>query len=198
MSDSSKRTEAQQREMPEPYEGNRPVPWLVVILVGAAFVWSLAYIGITHQAVPASYGDRRGAADFAVVSASTGGVVDGAQIYATQCLACHQASGAGLPGVFPPLGESEWVTGNAALPIQIVLHGVTGDLVVKGTTYNGLMPTFKDKLDDAEVAAVVTYIRHGFGNDADGVDAAAVAAQREATATRATPWNGSAELQTLK
>jgi mono/diheme cytochrome c family protein len=198
MSDSSKRTEAQQREMPEPYEGNRPVPWLVLILVGAAFIWSLAYIGITHQAVPAAYGDRRGAADFAAASGSADGVVDGAQIYATQCLACHQASGAGLAGVFPPLGDSEWVSGKAALPIQIVLHGVTGELDVNGTTYNGLMPTFKDKLDDAEIAAVLTYVRQSFGNAADEVDAAEVAAQREATAARTSPWNGHAELQALK
>ncbi|HUH60592.1 MAG TPA: cytochrome c [Candidimonas sp.] len=198
MSDFSKRTEAQQREMSEPYEGNRPVPWLVLILVGAAFAWSLAYIGITHQGGPASYGDRRGAADFAVVASSASGVVDGAQIYATQCLACHQASGAGLPGVFPPLAQSEWVAGKAALPIQIVLHGVTGDLLVNGATYNGLMPTFKDKLDDAEIAAVLTYIRRSFGNAADGIDAAAVAAQRKATGARTSPWNGNVELQALK
>src|SRR3546814_2284433 len=71
-----------------------------------------------------------------------------------------------LPGVFPPLANSEWVNGKASLTVQIVLHGVTGDLTVNGTHYNGHMPTFKDKLDDAQIAAVVSHIRGSFGNAA--------------------------------
>ncbi|NYT86906.1 c-type cytochrome [Pollutimonas harenae] len=198
MSDRSKKIEAQQREMPEPYEGNRPIPWLVILIVSALFVWAIGYIWTTHQANPPSYGDRRTAQDFKVAASTTGGVADGAQIYSAQCVACHQASGQGLPGVFPPLAGSEWVTGKAALAVQIVLHGVTGPLTVSGTQYNGMMPTFKDKLDDAQIAAVVSYIRSNFGNSADSVDAAMVAAERKATADHAEPWNGDAELAGMK
>ncbi|MGB6105218.1 MAG: cytochrome c [Pusillimonas sp.] len=198
MSDRSKKIEAQQREMPEPYEGNRPVPWLVILIVSAVFVWAIGYIWITHQTNPPAYGDRRTAQDFNVAAPSAGGAVNGAQIYTAQCVACHQASGQGLPGVFPPLAESEWVTGKAALAVQIVLHGVTGELTVAGTSYNGVMPMFKDKLDDAQIAAVVSYIRSSFGNAADPVDAAAVASERAATADHAQPWNGDAELSAMK
>jgi mono/diheme cytochrome c family protein len=199
MSDSSKKIEAQQREMPEPYEGNRPIPWLVIIIVAGIFAWAISYIGFTHQTNPPSYGDRRTAADFKVAASSGGGgAVDGAQIYTAQCLACHQASGQGLPGVFPPLAGSEWVNGNATLAVQIVLHGVTGDLTVNGTHYNGQMPTFKDKLDDAQIAAVVSHIRSNFGNSAGPVDAATVKTEREATAAHTQPWNGDAELEALK
>ncbi|HEY9571945.1 MAG TPA: cytochrome c [Pusillimonas sp.] len=199
MSDLSKKIEAQQREMPEPYEGNRSIPWLVIIIVGALFVSSIGYIFFTYQSSPPAYGDRRTAADFQV--ATTGGsgeAVDGAQIYTSQCLACHQATGQGLPGVFPPLANSEWVNGKASLTVQIVLHGVTGDLTVNGTHYNGHMPTFKDKLDDAQIAAVVSHIRGSFGNAASPVDAAMVKAERAATAAHTEPWNGDAELEALK
>ncbi|AEC20684.1 cbb3-type cytochrome c oxidase subunit III [Pusillimonas sp. T7-7] len=198
MSERSKKMEAQQREMPEPYEGNRPVPWLVIIIVSAVFIWAIGYIWTTHQTNPPSYGDRRTAQDFQVAASSSGGAIDGAQIYAAQCVACHQAGGQGLPGVFPPLAGSEWVTGKAALTVQIVLHGVAGELTVKGTQYNGMMPMFKDKLDDAQLAAVVSYIRSNFGNSAEPVDAATVAAERKATADHAEPWNGDAELSGMK
>lgn len=198
MSDRSKKMEAQQREMPEPYEGNRPIPWLVILIVSAVFAWAVGYIGFTHQANPPSYGDRRSVQDFKVAAPSAGGVVDGAQIYAAQCVACHQASGKGLPGVFPPLAGSEWVTGKGALAVQIVLHGVTGELTVAGTAYNGMMPMFKDKLDDAQIAAVVSYIRGSFGNSAEPVDAATVASERAATADHVQPWNGDAELAGMK
>lgn len=198
MSDRSKKIEAQQREMPEPYEGNRPIPWLVITIVGALFVFAIAYMWATYQNNPPAYGDRRTAADFKVAAPGAGGAVDGGQLYTAQCLACHQAAGQGLPGVFPPLAGSEWVTGKESLVIQVVLHGVTGDLTVKGTHYNGLMPTFKDKLSDADIAAVVSHIRTSFGNSASKVDAATVKAEREATAAHAQPWSGDAELQGMR
>ena len=198
MSDRTKKIQAQQREMPEPYEGNRPIPWLVIIIVAALFVFAVAYMWATYQNSPASYGDRRSVADFAVAESSVAGVVDGAQLYASQCLACHQATGLGLPGVFPPLAGSDWVTGKAALAVQIALHGISGDLTVKGEHYNGMMPAFKDKLNDSEVAAVLSHIRTSFGNAAGEVDVATVKAQRAATAARTQPWNGDAELQVMK
>jgi mono/diheme cytochrome c family protein len=198
MSDRSKKIEAQQREMPEPYEGNRPIPWLVITIVGALFLFAIAYIWATYQNNPPSYGDRRTAADFKVAASGVGAAVDGAQLYTAHCLACHQAAGQGLPGVFPPLAGSEWVVGKESLAIQIVLHGISGDLTVKGTHYNGLMPTFKDKLGDAEIAAVVSHIRTSFGNSASKVVAATVKTEHESTAAHAQPWNGDAELQAMK
>ncbi|NYT35737.1 cytochrome c [Allopusillimonas soli] len=198
MTDESKEIQAQKREMPEPYEGNRPVPWIVILIVAGLFVWAIGYLYVTYQPVPPEYGDQRIAADFKSASGSEGGKVDGAQLYAAHCVACHQATGGGLPGVFPPLAKSEWVTGKASTTVQIVLHGVHGPLTVEGTTYNGLMPTFKDKLSDAEIAAVVSHIRTSFGNDAGEVDENLVASERAATASHEAPWNGDEELNALK
>lgn len=199
MLDPHRKTEAQQREMPEPWEGTRPIPWIVILIAAGLFVWAIAYIWFTHQTIPAAYGDRRSAADFQV-AATTGadaGVIDGAKLYATHCVACHQATGAGLPGVFPPLTDSEWVTGKPEVLIQILLHGVSGELTVKGTVYSGLMPAFGDTLNDDELAALLTHIRADFGNAAEPVPAALIAQQRTEV-ERDTPWQGDAELEALK
>src|SRR5699024_9109165 len=88
MSDVSKKVEAQQREMPEPWEGNRPVPWLVIGVILGLFIWSMGYIWITHQDAPPSFGDRRAAADFSQPAADDddGATVDAAKLYASNCV----------------------------------------------------------------------------------------------------------------
>jgi len=198
LSELSKKAQAQQREMPEPYEQNRPIPWLVIVIVAGVFLWAIGYIWLTHQTDAPGMGDRRVAADFVVAAGSASGAVDGAQIYTAQCLACHQASGAGLPGVFPPLAGSEWMSGKPSVAIQILLHGIDGALTVKGNTYNGHMPPFGDKLDDAEIAAVLSHVRSSFGNTGEPVDAEQVKAERAATQGRDKPWGGDAELAGLR
>jgi mono/diheme cytochrome c family protein len=107
----------------------------------------------------------------------------GPQVYAI-CLACHMANGAGLPGAFPPLAGSEWVTGRPEVPIAIVLHGLQGEITVKGTKFNGVMTAWGPMLSDQEVANVVTYVRSQFGNSASAVTAADVAKVRAATRTQ--------------
>ena len=62
----------------------------------------------------------------------------GAEVFAT-CTACHQATGLGLPGAFPPLVGSEWVIGKPEVPIAIVLHGMQGEITVKGAKYDQMM-----------------------------------------------------------
>ncbi|TAM90065.1 MAG: cytochrome c [Candidimonas sp.] len=198
MSDNSEQTRAQRREMPEPYESNFPAPWYVIVFVAGLFIWAVGYIGMAYRDAPSSLGDHRVAADFVVAKAAPGAAIDGGQIYTSHCLACHQATGQGLPGVFPPLAGSEWVDGKASTTIQIVLHGVEGALTVKGTTYRGQMPTFKDQLDDGQIAAVVSHIRASFGNSAGAVTADEVKAERERTKDHTAPWNGDAELNPFK
>src|SRR5690606_20752659 len=121
--------------------------------------------------------------------------VDGGQLYTANCVACHQATGEGIPGVFPPLDGSEWVIGDPAVTARIVLHGIKGPLTVKGAHYDGEMPHFKEKFSDAELAAVLTYIRSSFGNSASAVDADLVKKEREATKDHPDHWNGDEELR---
>ena len=187
---------AQRRENPDPTEGERPFPKPLLAVVIGLVAWGIGYIYITQSNDDAAFGDHRTLST--LQGPAPGAKVDGAQIYNAQCVACHQASGLGLAGVFPPLAESEWVTGDPARLAQVVLHGVSGTLTVKGSAYNGMMPPFKDKLDDAQMAALLTHIRSQFGNRAEAVDAKLVTEARSASAGRTAPWKGDDELAYFK
>lgn len=79
------------------------------------------------------------------------------------CLTCHQENGQGVPGAFPPLVGSGEFMGDCKKHAGIVLNGLSGEITVGGTTYNGVMPPVA--LSDVEVAAVITYERSSWGND---------------------------------
>ncbi len=111
----------------------------------------------------------------------------GRAVFARTCVICHQANGQGMPGTFPPIAGSHIATGDKARLIRLVLHGLQGPITVEGRAYNGMMPAWK-ALSDAEVAAVLTFVRSSFGNAADAVTVAEVAAERAATASRTTMW----------
>lgn len=111
-------------------------------------------------------------------------VVDGAKLYAQQCVACHQSTGLGLAGAFPPLAGADWVTGEPEVPIKILLSGLGGPIEVNGNTYNGVMPAFGAVFNDAEIAAVVSHIRGSWDNGASEVTADQVAEIRAAVGTR--------------
>ena len=122
---------------------------------------------------------------------------NGGSVYATTCAACHQATGEGVAGVFPPLAGSEWATGEEAKVVRILLHGVTGPIEVAGETFNGMMPPWGATMKDADIAAVLTYVRSTWGNKGTPITAATVAKIRAATASRTTPWTA-AELAAVK
>ena len=123
---------------------------------------------------------------------------DGRQIF-QRCAVCHQMTGQGVPGAFPPLAGSELATAaSPALPIRVVLHGLQGPITVKGQKFNGAMPAYGtgQPMNDADVAALLTYVRSSWGNSAGAVTAEDVAKERAATASRTTPWTA-AELAPL-
>ena len=188
----------QMRENIDPDERVRPLPWFIIMGVGAITMWGAFYIADMHSALGSAYGDSRTPSTLqAAPPAGAGGAViavDGAQIYASKCVACHQATGLGVPGVFPPLAGSEWVLGADKLLVQIPLHGVSGPLQVKGVTYNGAMPVFS-ALSDAEIAAVLSHVRSTWGNSAAPVTADTVKTGRAASAGRTAPYAGGEDLK---
>ena len=101
----------------------------------------------------------------------------GAVTYMTYCSACHQKDGKGDDNRFPPLDHSEWVIGDKERLIDLTLNGMEGPIKVKGESYAGLMPQHSF-LSDEQVAAVLTYIRSSFGNDASAVEPAEVSKVR--------------------
>lgn len=106
--------------------------------------------------------------------AGAGASAAGQKVYATNCSSCHQATGKGQPGVFPPLAGNPVVTGDASKVIHIVKNGLSGKITVNGAAYNGQMPAWKGTLSDGDIAAVVSYIRTSWGNKASTVTASQV------------------------
>ncbi|WBY02662.1 cytochrome c [Ramlibacter tataouinensis] len=183
-------------EHADPHEQYNPVPRVVLGLAIGLVVWAIAYIVTARPDGLAGLGDRRVPATLAQGAAPASNVaVDGRQLYVAKCQACHQATGQGLPGVFPPLAKSEWVQDPVEVPLQILLHGLNGPIEVAGTTYNGSMPGFGGQMNDAELAAVLSFVRAEWGNTGAPVDAAAVQAARQATEGRTEPWPDIRELQ---
>ncbi|MES2454225.1 MAG: PVC-type heme-binding CxxCH protein [Bacteroidota bacterium] len=112
--------------------------------------------------------------------------VKGKAIYAREgfCITCHQPDGNGLsPSGFPPLSGTKWVTGNQDRLIKIILKGLHGPIEVNGQKYAGQVPMtpFGGMLKDDEVAAVATYVRNSFGNNAGAISPVKVKAVRAAT-----------------
>lgn len=100
----------------------------------------------------------------------------GKNIYGRTCVACHQASGQGIPQVFPPLAEADYLNEDVKRAIDIVLHGKSGEITVNGETYNSVMTA--QNISDQEVANVLTYIYNNWGNNGTEVTEEMVKAQR--------------------
>ena len=179
------------RENEEPDESNRPLPWFLLMSLGAMAMGGAFYFVSTPSGDNSAYGDQRTVADLrpAVVLAGAAPAVDGKQLFGAKCAACHQGSGLGVAGVFPPVAASEWVLGDEKILTNILLHGVNGEMIVKGNKYNGAMPAWKSLSDD-ELAAVLTYIRSDWGNAAPPIKAETIKSQRELTKARTEPYNG--------
>jgi mono/diheme cytochrome c family protein len=90
----------------------------------------------------------------------------GAAIFEENCAACHQPQGQGIPGAFPALANNVFVKGDPKVVANVLLNGRAG------------MPAFKSDLSDAEIAAVLTFVRSSWGNRAVPVTPAIVMATR--------------------
>ncbi|MES2924745.1 MAG: PVC-type heme-binding CxxCH protein [Verrucomicrobiota bacterium] len=102
------------------------------------------------------------------------------------CATCHQPDGKGIDPAFPPLANSNWVTGDPERLIKLTLHGLMGPFELSGKKYDGLVPMtpFGGMLKDDEVAAVLTYVRNDLGNKAPAIQPTQVTKIREATKAR--------------
>ncbi len=192
-------TRAQARENEDPEEAIRPMPIAALAVALGMVLWAVVYILSTEPLNLSAFGDQRTRTELAgpapAAAGSAGAAVDGKALFAAQCAACHQATGAGLPGVFPPLDGSEWVQGDARVLANILLHGINGEITVKGAKYQGAMPSFQ-QLSDDELAAVASYVRSGWSNKAAAMAADLFAQERKAS-DRSTPFEGGEALKAL-
>lgn len=104
-------------------------------------------------------------------------VLSGKQLYQSYCASCHKENGLGIEGNTPPLANTETVKSEAKL-LQVVLNGLTEEIVVKGIKYNQPMPSFHFLTDD-ELAKILTYVRSNFGNAFQAIDAKKVSSFRK-------------------
>ncbi|MEM0967880.1 MAG: cytochrome c [Verrucomicrobiota bacterium] len=190
-----------QREKEMPSSGRMPMPWwcfflvLVVAALGLPQLLSgtggfrmdqvFAVADYTPAARPVSL-DQEDEVDERPWIEKW--MADGKKVYAT-CAACHQSTGQGVPGQYPPLVASEWVTGGTERLAAILLSGVQGPLKVKGVIYGSVaMPAQGAVFTDEQLAQVMTYIRRTWGNDASVVTEEMFVAAREKHGGRVAAW----------
>lgn len=186
------------REKDEPSELYQPVPLTIIAIICGFCIWASNYMtlyngGFRFDAFNEDL--RPGASEAAEVVidyASTDWLLErGERLYSNNCAACHQANAKGLPGVYPPLAASPWVIGDERLLVKILLQGLQGEIDVLGETYNGAMPAFGEEgsnWKDRDIAAVASFVRKNFGNEAEPVLPETVTGIRESIGDKSGPW----------
>jgi len=104
------------------------------------------------------------------------------------CSGCHQADGLGVLGAYPPLARSPYINGGTRRLVMIVLKGLQGTVTLEGREFNGTMPAWEKALTDQKIAAILTYVRQNFGNDAAPVTIEQIATARKEFSSRTEPW----------
>ena len=107
----------------------------------------------------------------------------GKALFNGTCSVCHQLTGAGLPGVFPPLAKSDYLNADAKRAVGIVVRGLNGKVMVNGKEYDSVMPPM-NQLNDDEVANILTYVLNAFDNLGGQVKTSDVKAERAKAAPK--------------
>jgi len=102
---------------------------------------------------------------------------DGQALFQTNCIACHQSTGLGVPGSFPPLAKSDFLMNRQDMGIGVLLHGINNEpITVNGKHFQGVMPQLP--LTDDQIASILTYVRNSWGNKSPAVKAGDVKKMR--------------------
>lgn len=186
------------REKEEPHEGFSPVPIFLMFAFAALCFWGGVYLvkfsgGFQANAYHPNYDPKAALPTPPELTLFE----RGAKVYKKQCLQCHQDHGNGVPGVYPPLDGSDWVTGHPEVVARVLINGLNGNIEVKGETYNGNMPAFGPSglgLSNKDIAGVITYIRQSWSNEASDVTVETIDGYSALYAARSTQWQA-AELK---
>lgn len=198
-----------QREHKEPTAETTPIPMWLSAVCGVAMVWAGTYFGVFNGGLSGSIFNEYESSPAALFPRPTkgagGAVAEAPQSLAQigkgvygQCVACHGATGQGNAATnIPPVAASEWVTGSEKRLVAIMLKGLSGPITVAGKLYaGGVMPGWEASLNDKKIAAVASYTRANFGNNAPEISEAKVKAARAEFADRKAPWT-EAELKAI-
>jgi mono/diheme cytochrome c family protein len=189
---------------PEPsaVEGTLPVSIFIVLALGlfCGMVYLDNHAGGFNPVVYRPYISSNQVASLTPLDPAQKSFFAGQGIYSQTCFACHQSSGLGTPGMYPPLAGSEWVNEpDPSRMIRIMLDGLTGPITVKAQQWPGttLMPGFRGVgPSDEDLANIATFVRKSWGNNAPAVTPEQVKAVKEATANHAgRSWTAAELLQ---
>jgi mono/diheme cytochrome c family protein len=172
---------------------HEPIPiWLYAVCGFALFMAGSSFTGFSVFGM-GLYDQGPGAPVVATNKGEQAAVADdpmtlGKAVYNGNCANCHQATGEGQPGSYPPMVGSEWVLGDKERLAAIMLQGLSGPVTVKGGAFGSMqMPSWSSSLTDEKIANVLTYIRGSWGNKADPVKTEEVAAARTKFGAQPTP-----------
>jgi mono/diheme cytochrome c family protein len=174
-----------------PQTDNGPIPRWLFAVIGVAIFWSGAYLFSYSGGFAADvfdYQPKYGAQATAAAGPPDPKVL-GKKLFSANCVTCHQANGQGQPGQFPPLAGSEFVLGDASNRlIAIVLKGLQGPVQVKGQAFNNAMQPWEGQYTDQQLAAILSYVRSDWGNNAPEIPPEAVKAMRDELKNRKDQW----------
>jgi mono/diheme cytochrome c family protein len=189
------------REHNEPRDGLEPIPVWMGMAFGGLLFWGGMYMSSNAGDFRGDVYDRPAPKPQAfkpdIIPTDEAGLKKLGERIFTNCLACHQQSGEGVPAQFPPLNKSEWVDGEKASTARlarILLYGLSGEINVRGGKFNGAMPGWGGQLKDHQIAAVLTYVRGNWSNKAGPVFPRDITAARAAVGARGTAMTA-AELE---
>lgn len=181
----------------EPEANRAPASILLIGLFALLIYWGMAYLdshgGGFSKEVYWPYKDYQEVDNSQVVDPIEALRRKGRLVFAKNCAACHQTSGLGLPGQFPPLAGSEWVNEKDPIRlIHLVMNGLQGPVQVHGLDFNnsGMLQWKATITDNEDMAAVLTFIRGNkdWGNTAGPVTVEQIKDVRDKTASRTTQY----------
>jgi mono/diheme cytochrome c family protein len=189
---------AVQREKREPRVGLEPLSIWLIGVYGLAIFLGGAYLGrysgnftgdgLDWQNQPTVHRPG-GGGEAGGQQAELSPADRGKKVFSANCATCHQASGTGVAGQYPPLAGSEYVLGGTRRLGMILLKGLQGPLTVKGAQYgSAVMQPWDKTLTDQKIADVLTYIRQEWGNKAAPVVPEGIASLRKELAGRSESW----------
>ena len=173
----------------EPQAARSTVPiWIILLTLVLLFLGSVYFdrhSGWFDKQVYAPYASANQLAAYQPRSGAAAMLAQGRTAYENACGVCHGSDGLGKPGQAPPLAGSEWVAKDVPSLARIPLAGLNGPIQVGGRDWNLAMAPMGAGMSDADLAAVLTYIRQSWGNQSSAVSADEVKAARAAVSGNA-------------
>jgi mono/diheme cytochrome c family protein len=195
MSDETKISNSQPDVEPTATRSTLPM-WIFSLTVVLLYLGAIYFDHHSGWFDPDVYGPYSSAAEldsYQPKSGAAAAFAHGKTVYEMNCGICHGVDGLGKPGQYPPLAGSEWVKAKGVQRLtHIPLTGLNGPVMINGQpmSFSAGMPAMGAALSDADLAAVLTYIRGAWGNGMGEVTADDVKAARAAIGAHPQPMTG--------